>query len=65
MRHSFGNDASQMNLCDVWFLNCPAYFEQPENGDRCVLSGVYLYVSLAHDLGSVTLLFSDTPILGV
>jgi hypothetical protein len=44
MRHSFGNDASHMNLCDTWFLNCPAYFKQFENGDRCVLSGVCLCV---------------------
>jgi hypothetical protein len=26
----------------VWLPNCPAYFGQPKNGDRYVLSGVWL-----------------------
>jgi hypothetical protein len=65
MRHPFGNDASHINLWDAWFLNYLAHFGQPENGDRCVLSGVCLCVSFVHDFGSVTLLFSDTPISGV
>jgi hypothetical protein len=62
MCYPFGNDASRMNLWHAWFLNYPAYFGQPENGDCCVLSDVYLCVSFIHDSGSVTLLFSDTPI---
>jgi hypothetical protein len=62
IHHSFGNDASHMNLWDAWFPNCPAYFGQPENDDRCVLSGVYLGVSFIRDFGSVTLLFFGTPI---
>jgi hypothetical protein len=62
MRHLFRNDVSHMNLWDAWFPNCPAYFGQPENDDRCLLSGVYLYVSFIHDFGSVTLIFSDTSI---
>jgi hypothetical protein len=64
MCHPFGNDESHMNW-DAWFLNCPTYFGQPENGDYCMLSGVYLSVSFIHDFGSVTLLFFDTPISGV
>jgi hypothetical protein len=55
MHHPFGNDASHMNLCDAWFLNCPAYFGQPENDNYCVLSDVCLCVSFIHDFGSVTL----------
>jgi hypothetical protein len=65
MHHPFRNDASHMNLWDVWLLNCLAYFGQPENDDRCILSGVCLCVSFIHDFSSVTLLFSDTPILSV
>jgi hypothetical protein len=65
MRHPFENDASQINLRDSWFLNCLAYFGQPENSDCFVLSGVCLYVSFIHDFGSITLLFSDTLISGV
>jgi hypothetical protein len=42
MRHPFGNHASHINLWDTWFPNYPAYFGQPENGDRCVLPGVWL-----------------------
>ena len=66
MRHPFGNDASHLNLWDAWFSNCPAYFEQPENDDHCVLSGVCLCVYFVHNFGSVTLLFSDhTPNISV
>jgi hypothetical protein len=65
MRHSFGNDASHINLGDACFSNCPVYFGQPENGDCCVLSGVCLCVSFVCDFGSVTLLFSDTLISGM
>jgi hypothetical protein len=36
------NDASHINLSDAWFLNCLAYFEQPDNDDHCVLSCVFL-----------------------
>jgi hypothetical protein len=60
MHHLFVNDASQMNLWDAWFLNCPAYFIQLENDNRCVLSIVYLCVSFVHNFGIITLLFSDT-----
>jgi hypothetical protein len=65
MRHLFRNDASHMNLWDMWFLNCPTYFGLPKNGDRCMLSDVCLCVSFIRDFSSVTLLFSDTPISGV
>jgi hypothetical protein len=65
MCHLFGNDASHMNLWDVWFPNCLAYFRQPKNGNRCVLSSVCLCVSFIHDFGSVTLLLSGTLILDV
>jgi hypothetical protein len=43
MHHLFGNDVSYINLYDAWLLSCLAYFGQPENGDRCVLSGVWLW----------------------
>jgi hypothetical protein len=65
MCHPFGNDASHINLWDAWFPNCAVYFGRHENGDRYVVSGVCLCVSFAHDFGSITQLFSDTPISGV
>jgi hypothetical protein len=65
MCHPFGNDASHINLWDAWFPNYPAYFRQPKNDDRCVLSSVCLCVSFVHDFGSLTLLFSDIPISDV
>jgi hypothetical protein len=65
MRHPFGNDTSNMNLWDEWFPCCPAYFGQPENGDRCMLSDVCLCVCFIRDFGCVTLLFSNTSISGV
>jgi hypothetical protein len=63
MHHPFGNDASHMNLWDAWFLNCLAYFRKLQNGDRCMLSDLYIF--FVCDFSSVTLQFSDTPILGV
>jgi hypothetical protein len=61
MCHPFGNDAPHIK-----FLNCPAYFGQPENGDQRELSGyASSCVSFIHGFGSVTLLFSGTPTLGV
>jgi hypothetical protein len=65
MRHLFGNDTSHVNLWDALFPNCSTYFGQRENGDHCVLSDVCLCVSFIRDFDSVTLLFSDTLILGV
>jgi hypothetical protein len=65
MRHLFRNDASHMNLWDVWFPNCSLYFGQPENRDHCVLSGVSLVCFFIRDFGSVILLFSDTTISDV
>jgi hypothetical protein len=59
MCYPFGNDASHMNLWDPRFLNCPAYFGQRENDDRCMLSGVCLCVSFVHNFSSITLLLSD------
>jgi hypothetical protein len=38
--HPFRNDASHIKLWDAWFLNFPAFFEQPENCDHCMLSGI-------------------------
>jgi hypothetical protein len=46
-------------LWDVWSLNCPSYFTQPENGNLC------LCVSSICNFVSVNMLFSDTPISGV
>jgi hypothetical protein len=49
MCHPFENDASHINLWDVWFPNYPAYFGQSQNydcyilSDDCyILSGVWL-----------------------
>jgi hypothetical protein len=49
IRHPFWNDASHMNLRDAWFSNYPAYFGQPENAERYMLSGVCLCVSFVHN----------------
>jgi hypothetical protein len=66
MRHPFRNKAHHIKLSGASFLNCPAYFGQPENGDQRVLSGyASSCVSFVHGFGSVTPLFFVTPILGV
>jgi hypothetical protein len=66
MRHPFGNDAHQIKLWGASFSNYPAHFGQPENGDQRVLSGYTSFcVSFVHGFGSVTPLFSITPIFDV
>jgi hypothetical protein len=66
MRHPFGNDAPHIKLWGASFLNCPAYFGQPENGDQRVLfSYCSSCVSFVRGFSSVTPLFSGTPIFGV
>jgi hypothetical protein len=39
MRHPFRNDAPHIKLWGASFLNCSAYFGQPENDFQRVLSG--------------------------
>jgi hypothetical protein len=57
MHHTFGNES---------FQNCPLYFGLLENDDQHVLSGyTSSCVSFVRGFGSVTPLFSVTPILGV
>jgi hypothetical protein len=66
MRHPFGNDAPHIKLWGASFPNCLAYFRQPENDNQRVLSGyASSCVSFIRSFGSVTPLFSVTPILGV
>jgi hypothetical protein len=52
MCHPFRNDASHMNLLSGEYFGY-------------VLSDVCLCVSFIHDFSSVTLLFSNTPVLGI
>jgi hypothetical protein len=50
----------------VSFFNCLAYFGQPKNDDQRVLTGYTgSCLSFICGFGSVTPLFSGTPILGV
>jgi hypothetical protein len=66
MHHPFGNDTSHIKLWGASFQNCPTYFGQPKDYYQRVLSGyASSCVSFIHGFGSVTLLFSVTPILGV
>jgi hypothetical protein len=47
-------------------MNCPAYFRQPENGEKHVLSGYASFcASFSYGFGSVTPLFSGTMILDI
>jgi hypothetical protein len=46
MHNSFENDATHINLWGAWFPNFPMFFGQPENGDRCALSGFLTLVYL-------------------
>jgi hypothetical protein len=59
MRHIVRNDASHINLSDTWFPNCLAYFGQPDNDDRCVLSCVF-FVCLSFVISAVESCYSPT-----
>jgi hypothetical protein len=65
MRHQFGNMHLTLTYEMCGSRNYLVYFGQPENDEHCVLYGVWFCVSFVHDFGSVTLLFSGTPISGM
>jgi hypothetical protein len=66
MCHPFRNDAPHIKLCGASFHNCLAYFGKPKNGEQRALSGyASSCVSFVRGFGSVTPLFSVTPILGM
>jgi hypothetical protein len=66
MHHLFRNDAHHIKLWGASFPNYLAYFRQLENGDQHVLSSyASSCISFICGFGSVTPLFSITPILGV